>query len=99
MAARSDQLHRSAAAAGAGDQLPTPRALTMIEGPAGGRSYFTKGTGEWHGRVGITRSTPYSRKDADDILKEAMADRRVGKWEQLVIWLSVRLGGASGWGR
>ena len=60
--------------------------------------YFTKGTGEWHGRAGITRSTPYSRKDADDILKEAMADRRVGKWEQLVIWLSVRLGGAGGWG-
>ena len=60
--------------------------------------YFTKGTGEWHGRVGITRDTPYSRKDADDILKEAMADRRVGKWEQLVIWLSVRLGGAGGWG-
>ncbi|MFN7231619.1 MAG: DUF1353 domain-containing protein [Brevundimonas sp.] len=47
----------------------------------------------------MTRSTPYSRKDADDILKEAMADRRVGKWEQLVIWLSVRLGGAGGWGR
>ena len=40
---------------------------------------------------------PYSRKEADDILKEAKADRKVGKWEQLVIWPSVRLGGG-GWG-
>lgn len=60
--------------------------------------YWTKGTGEWHGRVGITRAEQYSRKDADDILKEAMADRKVGKWEQFVIWASVRLGGAGGWG-
>lgn len=60
--------------------------------------YWTKGTGEWHEHVGITRVTPYSRKEADDILKEAMADRKVGKWEQFVIWLSVRLGGAGGWG-
>ena len=37
-AAQLDQLHRPAATAGAGDQLPTPRALTMIEGPEGGRS-------------------------------------------------------------
>lgn len=60
--------------------------------------YWTKGTGEWHGRAGITRAEPYSRKEADDILKEAMADRSVGKWEQFVIWASVRLGGGAGWG-
>lgn len=60
--------------------------------------YWTKGTGEWHGRVGITRDRPYTRNEADDILKEAMADRKVGKWEQFVIWASVRLGGAGGWG-
>ena len=61
--------------------------------------YFTRGTGEWHDEVGITRDRPYSRKEADDILKEAMADRRVGPWEQFVIWASVRLGGAGGWGK
>jgi len=60
--------------------------------------YATKGTGEWHTHRGITRGAPYSRKEADDILKEAMADRNVGKWEQGVIWASVRLGGAGGWG-
>jgi hypothetical protein len=60
--------------------------------------YATKGTGEWHTQRGITRADPYSRKEADDILKEAMADRNVGKWEQGVIWSSVRLGGAGGWG-
>ena len=61
--------------------------------------YATKGTGEWHSHRGITRAAPYSRKEADDILKEAMADRNVGAWEQGVIWASVRLGGAGGWGR
>lgn len=60
--------------------------------------YATKGTGEWHTHRGITRVAPYSRKEADDILKEAMADRKVGKWEQGVIWASVRFGGAGGWG-
>lgn len=60
--------------------------------------YATKGTGEWHTHRGITRALPYSRKEADDILKEAMADRKVGKWEQGVIWASVRFGGAGGWG-
>lgn len=60
--------------------------------------YWTKGTGEWHDHVGITRDKPYSRKEADDILKEAMADRKVGKWERFVIWSSVRLGGGGGWG-
>lgn len=61
--------------------------------------YFTRGTGVWHDEVGITRDRPYSRREADDILKEAMADRQVGRWEQFVIWASVRLGGAGGWGK
>jgi len=61
--------------------------------------YFTRGTGEWHDEVGITRERPYSREEADDILKEAMDDRRVGRWERFVIWASVRLGGAGGWGK
>ena len=60
--------------------------------------YFTKGTGVWHKHQGISREKPYSRREADDILREAMADRKVGAWEQTVIWSSVRLGGAKGWG-
>lgn len=61
--------------------------------------YFTKGTGEWHSHRGITRPRPYSRKVADDILKQAMADRKIGAWEQLVIWLAVRVFGGGGWGK
>jgi len=61
--------------------------------------YYTKGTGEWHGRVGISRLTPYTRKEADDILKEGMADRGISSWEQGVIWTAVRAGGAGGWGK
>ncbi len=60
--------------------------------------YFTKGSGEWHGRIGVSRGRAYSRSEADAILKEGMADRDVGKWEQFVIWASVRLGGGRGWG-
>jgi len=60
--------------------------------------YYTKGTGDWHGRVGISRPLPYTRKEADDILKEGMADRGIGSWEQGVIWTAVRVGGAGGWG-
>lgn len=60
--------------------------------------YTTKGTGKWNAHVGITRADPYTRQEADGVLREAMADRKVGKWEQSVIWASVRLGGAGGWG-
>lgn len=38
VAAQPRRLRRPAATAGDGDRLPTPRAPTMIEGPAGGRS-------------------------------------------------------------
>ena len=61
--------------------------------------YCTKGTGEWHSHRGITRNRPYSRKEADDLLKQAMADRRIGSWEQFVIWSAVRLFGGGGWGK
>ncbi|NBB65440.1 DUF1353 domain-containing protein [Pseudomonas sp. ODNR1LW] len=61
--------------------------------------YYTKGTGVWHRHCGVTRAQAYTRKEADDILKQAMADRKIGAWEQFVIWSAVRLGGASGWGK
>lgn len=59
--------------------------------------YDTGGRGIWNSRIGITRDRPYSRSEADGILREAMADRNVGRWEQAVIWTAVRLGGRRGW--
>lgn len=61
--------------------------------------YATKGTGAWHERLGITRTKPYTRAEADDILLEGMVDRNIGRWERFVIWIAVRAGGAGGWGR
>lgn len=62
--------------------------------------YATRGTGNWKTHTGgITRARPYSRAEADGILREAMFDRGVGVVERTVIWLAVRLGGWGGWGR
>jgi hypothetical protein len=61
--------------------------------------YFTQGIGIWYGRHGVSRAEPYSRAEADHILREAMADRGIGAWAQFVIWAAVRLGGAVGWAR
>ncbi len=61
--------------------------------------YATRGTGVWkaHPRA-ITRAEDYSRREADDILREAMANRGVDMVRRNIIWLAVRLGGGSGWG-
>jgi hypothetical protein len=61
--------------------------------------YETKGTGLWYSHRGNARTVPYSRAEADHILKEGMADRGIGAWEQFVIWASVRIGGFAGWGK
>lgn len=61
--------------------------------------YDTQGDGRWNKHVGVTRPTSYSRAEADNILREGMADRAIGWWEQTVIWTSVRLGGGKGWAR
>jgi hypothetical protein len=60
--------------------------------------YATKGTGNWKGHLGVVRAAPYTRAEADGILREAMADRQVGGFERAVIWTAVRLGGGAGWG-
>jgi hypothetical protein len=41
---------------------------------------------------------PYTRAEADAILREAMGVLGVPSWQRAVIWSSVRLGGAKGWG-
>lgn len=61
--------------------------------------YGTGGTGQWLDHPsGLSRPTPYSREEADDILREATASRGVGLVKRNVIWSAVRVGGAAGWG-
>lgn len=61
--------------------------------------YYTRGGQDlWHGRRCISRAQPYTRAEADDILREAMADRGVGVVDRNIIWSGVRLGGHAGWG-
>lgn len=61
--------------------------------------YRTHGTGVWKGHPsGIARPQPYSRAEADGILREAMADRGVGPVARGIIWAAVRVGGSGGWG-
>jgi hypothetical protein len=61
--------------------------------------YQTKGTGVWKGHPsGNTRPAPYTRAEADGILREAMADRQVGPVARNLIWAAVRVGGGGGWG-
>jgi hypothetical protein len=59
--------------------------------------YRTSGHGVLWGRTGITRPTPYTRAEADDILREAMADLGVWVIQRNLIWSGVRVGGSRGW--
>lgn len=61
--------------------------------------YDTQGDGCWWRTCGVERNPPYSRREADRILLEGMADRGIGWLERHVIWLAVRLGGYAGWHR
>lgn len=60
--------------------------------------YRTQGTCMLDGRRGRTRTAPYSRAEADGILREAMGVVGVPSWQRCVIWSAVRFGGAGGWG-
>ncbi|WP_309605264.1 DUF1353 domain-containing protein [Phenylobacterium sp.] len=61
--------------------------------------YRTQGTGVWKGHpASIARPQPYTRAEADGILREAMADRGVGPLARNIIWAAVRVGGSAGWG-
>ncbi|RYE83405.1 MAG: DUF1353 domain-containing protein [Hyphomicrobiales bacterium] len=60
--------------------------------------YSTGGTGKWkNGPVTITRATPYSREEADEILREAMENRGVDVVRRTIIYWAVRIGGGLGW--
>lgn len=60
--------------------------------------YCRGGQNTWHGRRIISRARPYTRAEADDILREAMADRGVDTLRRNIIWAAVRAGGRRGWG-
>ena len=61
--------------------------------------YATRGTGAWKRHPsGNTREAPYTRAEADWILRDALENRGVDVLRRNIIWLAVRLGGARGWG-
>jgi hypothetical protein len=60
--------------------------------------YRTQGSCILNGRLGRTRTAPYSRAEADAILREAMGVLGVRAWPRFVIWAAVRAGGGRGWG-
>lgn len=60
--------------------------------------YASCGTMVFSGRTWRTRARPYTRAEADGVLREAMGVLKVPAWKRFVIWSAVRLGGARGWG-
>lgn len=62
--------------------------------------YYTHGTGVWDRHPStLTRSQPYTRAEADWILRDAMRDRCVGVTSRNIIYMAVRAGGGGAWGR
>lgn len=60
--------------------------------------YWTSGTGMLSGKLCITRATPYTRIEADTILREALKACGVGERARNVIYDAVRLAGGNSWG-
>ena len=61
--------------------------------------YVTSGTGIWKGHPCISRATPYTRAEADAILRDGMADLGITGWRVWAIYNAVRVGGSAGWGK
>jgi len=62
--------------------------------------YATRGTGIWKKHPsGNSRAEPYSRAEADWILRDALRNRGVDVVRRNIIWLAVRIGGGGGWGK
>jgi hypothetical protein len=61
--------------------------------------YFTAGSGMVRGKLCITRERPYTRAEADGVLRAALADCGVSLIRRNAMYQAVRLGGAAGWGR
>lgn len=55
--------------------------------------FYTRGTCEWKGHASsCTRATPFTRAEADQVLREGMADRQVSAWRATSIYYGVRAG-------
>lgn len=89
------------------DLASIPRAVSWLLPPDGPWAqiavfhdllYVTRGFGVWHGHASLSRKAPYSRAEADAILRDGMGDLGITGWRQWAIYQGVRLGGASGWG-
>lgn len=61
--------------------------------------YRTKGTCEWTGFTWRTRKTPYTRAEADGILRRGLIVCGEPTWRAAVAWSAVRAGGWIGWGK
>lgn len=61
--------------------------------------YRTKGACVWKGSLWRTREQPYTRVEADEILREGLIACGLSTWRAYAIWTGVRLGGATGWGQ
>lgn len=61
--------------------------------------YRTKGTCEWTGFTWRTRKAPYTRAEADAILRKGLVACGVPSWRAWAIWAAVRGGGWTGWGK
>ena len=68
--------------------------------------YKTKGSGMWSfhkdgsdPRPSLSRATCYSRKEADELLRDGMTDLKITGFRRWAIYTGVRVGGAAGWGK
>lgn len=62
--------------------------------------YETSGTGVvWKGHPSaLSRPTPYTRDEADNLLRDGMGDLRINPAQAWAIYQGVHLGGKGGWG-
>jgi hypothetical protein len=90
------------------DLASVPRPLWVLYPPDGpwaqaaivhDYEYKTLGSGVWNGHRGNSRPAPYTRAEADSILRQAMADLGIPEADRDIIFAGVRAGGAPGWGR
>lgn len=54
--------------------------------------FKSAGSMVWRGHVGRTRAAPYTRSEANEILREAMVSLGVPAWKRIVIYEGVQAG-------
>jgi hypothetical protein len=71
--------------------------------------YKTRGTGVFEftrpdgtvsrSQPSRSRAAPYTRQEADELLRDGMRDLSISGWRRWAIYNGVRVGGAAGWGK